>query len=159
MAEQPQPVPMPSIREFFGVLADILQVTNEIPYDKYLSMTEEEAEYFNAGARVNLVRKAMKKHPGALYSFTDPRPESEPHMGLNEAKELVQKIRIHYHAFVFEALVPDEEAVKDTRVAFTQWAWRVLKAFKRADPMEALADAWVMGLRPKEPDPKTDTKS
>lgn len=151
MAEQTQSVPLPNVQQFVGALLGVVDVANEIPYDLYRAATEEELEYFHAGARVNLVRKAVKKYPGALYSFTDPRPEAEPHMGLNDQKEMIQKLRVHYHAFVFEALVPDEEAVKDTRTAFVQWAWKVLRSFRRKDPMEALADAWVMGFRPQEP--------
>lgn len=139
------------VRAVVAVLVDVAKVTNEIELSKWQEMDEEGMAYFFAGARANLVRETEQTHPGHLYAFLPPVLDEKARLGLSREALLARKVRIHFRAAIYRPLLPDTESPDSPRNSFLSWARKVLGAFKREDPIEALADAWAMGMRPKDP--------
>lgn len=146
--------PAPDLRELLASFVDVVQVTNEIELAKWQDMDADQMRYFCAGARVNLVLKAEERYPGHLYSFTEPRVDEQARLGLSRDSLLARKIRVAFHAFVFAPVAVQQLAAPEDRAGFLKWAWTALRTFRRDDPMEALADAWATGFRPKEGEPR-----
>lgn len=148
MADQPQLKPA-DLREVIARFVAVEEVINDVDEEKWREADEEAMSYLVAGARVNLIRMLEAKYPGCMYLFADPRVDDKAQVRIGTDRLMSRKIRMRFHAFIFSPEPIGAVQDPESKAGFTTWAWRVLQAFHREDPIESLADAWAMGMRPK----------
>lgn len=132
---------------------DILTGEKRLDLSTWSTLSEEERGWVVSGMRTALIQRVDEQYPGHLVSFTQPRTDT------GEALELVEGVlckacTVKVHAFVFALVNAADEPVKEARPAFLVWMYKALNTFTNRAPEDALADAWAMGFRPKEPGAK-----
>lgn len=130
---------------------DVLFGERRLDLSTWSTMTDDERAWIIAGMRNSLVYQVDEKYPGHIISFPQPRPEVSTGLELVDGV-IARAVTVRVHAFVFAPVEAADEQIAEVRASFLQWMWKVINTFSRKEPEQAMADAWAMGFRPKEPE-------
>lgn len=148
---RPAPKLKRTLDPVIAVHKDVMFGERKFDLATWSAMTDEERAWIIAGMRNALVFEVDERYPSHIISFPQPRPEVSTGLELVEGV-LSKAVTVKVHAFVFAPVDAADEQVKEARAGFLTWMWKAINTFARKGPEDALADAWAMGFRPREPE-------